>query len=76
MMSMRFSFFTRLSRRHPVATREKKYSVGVLFVVCTLHEVANKNLAATLETEDDVDTLFVLHEVVKKTRGGNMRKEI
>ena len=34
------------------ATREKEESLGVLFVVCTLHEVTRMNSAAPLETEN------------------------
>ena len=67
-MSTHSLFFTRFSENILEATREKGDSIGVLFVVCTLHEVARRDSVETREKEDSVGVLFVvcvLHEVAR-----------
>ena len=53
MMSMHSLFFTEFAENTLEATREKGDSIGVLFVVCALHEVSRKNSATPLETESE-----------------------
>ena len=66
-------FFTKFAENTLEATREKgEGSVGVLFVVCTIHEFTRKDSVETREKEDSVGVLFVvstlstLHEVARK----------
>ena len=53
MTSTHSLFFTKFAENTLEGTREKGNSIGVLFVVCALHEVVRKNSATPLETKNE-----------------------